>query len=376
MTCDHGENLATLLFSYVELSNFLPRARVLSVPQMPYLHFEFNEQRQMMSDTIRTYRPSKARQSREALPLAPTDDELLIQAYLDNAMSLHPRRTLDQSFYRGFDTKRRDVDQVVYRYCKDKNWPLRIFMTDQLWLWIFGKDLLVTSFPQRWGQGSTQRNDPLNILDGVIEDINSKTRPPVSGVADLAILIFSRCLGSFDRHRPNDARYHFMDMFESSIGRLSLREPELFESFDSSAASAAAWLRERSTRHTRGLKFSKDAEDLRFVDELLEIKEETRLLKELKDIRDELHMIKAIFTTQASVLKSFERCVREQLDEVDNDDDERTLLGLGLNRSDAGSVTGNRNYGFREQEQLIKAHIADVERMDDQAKAIFESVSL
>ena len=233
----------------------------------------------------------------------------------------------------------------------------------------------MTSFPQRWGQGSSHRNDPLNILDGVIEDINSKTRPPVSGVADLAILIFSRCLGSFDRHRPNDPRYHFMDMFESSIGRLSLREPELFETFDASAAQAAKWLREHSTRHSRGLKFRKDAEELKFVDELLEIKEETKLLKELKDIRDELHMIKAIFRSQESVLKQFQSCVREQLDEVENDDDDRTLLGLGLNRSDVGSVTGTRNYGFREQEQLIKAQIADVERMDDQAKAIFESVS-
>lgn len=81
-------------------------------------------------------------------------------------------------------------------------------------------DLLVTCFPQRWGESQSRRNAPLNVLDGIIEDINSKTRPPVSGVADLAILIFSRCLGWFDRHQPNDPRYHFMDMFESSIGRL------------------------------------------------------------------------------------------------------------------------------------------------------------
>ena len=106
---------------------------------MPYLHFEFHEQRQIMSDTVRKYRRSKAQHSTEDLPLAPTEDELLIQAYLDNAMTLHPRRTLDQSFYRGFDTRQRDADQVVFRYCRDKKWPLRIFMTDQLWLWVFGK---------------------------------------------------------------------------------------------------------------------------------------------------------------------------------------------------------------------------------------------
>lgn len=122
------------------------------------------------------------------------------------------------------------------------------------------------------------------------------------------------------------------------------------------------------------MKLTRDRGRLKFVDELLDIRKETKLLKELKDIRDELNMIRTIFQTQYAVLKEFKRCVLEQLDELDQEDDDRILVGLAIGRHEGGIVTGSRNYGFREQEQLITGHIADVERMDEQAKAIFESV--
>ena len=179
-----------------------------------------------------------------------------------------------------------------------------------------------------------------------------------------------------------------MDMFESSIGRLvsinsllsdlrsnnrqAVSEPELFKRFKNSAAAAALWLEQHVPRKAGKMKIR--GNELKFVDELLEITEETELLKELKDIRDELNMIKTIFNTQKNVLAAFERCIREQLEELDQDEDDRELLSLGLQRYDTASTTGSRNYGFREQEQLIVAHINDVQRMDAQAEAIFESV--
>ena len=179
-----------------------------------------------------------------------------------------------------------------------------------------------------------------------------------------------------------------MDMFESSIGRLvsmmsllsnlrtddeqAVSEPELFKRFKNSAAAAALWLEQHVPRKAGKMKIR--GNELKFVDELLEITEETELLKELKDIRDELNMIKTIFNTQKNVLAAFERCIREQLEELDQDEDDRELLSLGLQRYDTASTTGSRNYGFREQEQLIVSHINDVQRMDAQAEAIFESL--
>lgn len=82
-------------------------------------------------------------------------------------------------------------------------------MVDQLWLFILGKgklavliflrtqltlpDLVVTCFPERWEH---QLKDPLNVLNGIMEEMNAKTRPSIRSAYDLAILISSRCSGS------------------------------------------------------------------------------------------------------------------------------------------------------------------------------------
>lgn len=79
------------------------------------------------------------------------------------------------------------------------------------------EDLILTCFPERWNQ---PKRDPLNLFDGVIEDINSKTRPPVMSVYELAALITDRCSGTFDRHQWSRDEYRFLEMFELSIGTL------------------------------------------------------------------------------------------------------------------------------------------------------------
>jgi hypothetical protein len=78
-------------------------------------------------------------------------------------------------------------------------------------------DLVFTCFPDRWGQ---PKRDPLNLFDGLIEDINSKTKPPVRSVFELAALITDRCTGTFDRHHWGNEEYLFTEMFELSIGTM------------------------------------------------------------------------------------------------------------------------------------------------------------
>lgn len=69
-------------------------------------------------------------------------DTLLIEAYLNHTRPLiHPRRTLDQFFYHGIDTSARDIDQVVYRFCRRYEIEPKVFMVDQLWLWVIGKGM-------------------------------------------------------------------------------------------------------------------------------------------------------------------------------------------------------------------------------------------
>lgn len=123
---------------------------------MPYLHYETHRKRKQMSEAIK-----KATDSIDlGCPGGSSNcDEMLIQAYLQSSHNLQIRRTLDQFYYHAISTEGRDIDQVVYRYTRDKGKEKMVFMVDQLWFWILSDDLIITSFPQRWNQ---PKEDPLN----------------------------------------------------------------------------------------------------------------------------------------------------------------------------------------------------------------------
>jgi len=283
---------------------------------------------------------------------SPTADDALIGAYLRSSPSLHIRRTLDQWLFHGIDTAERDRDQVVYRYCKKRGLEKRVFMVDQCWLWVLGNELVVTCFAQRWEQ---PKNDPLNVLDGIIEDMNAKTRPPIKSVYDLAMLITSRCSGMFDRHRIDEEGFHFLDMFESSIGNVTNEESRLFDRFDRASVAAGKWL--KTHRNQRGFRIFTGASDRdpRFQDALLDIGVETRLLAEIKDIRDELMMIRMVLVHQHQKLPDFADFIS---DEVGKKSDEAWEIRI---RS-------------KEQLKIVKMHIDDVDRMDRQAEGIYMSL--
>lgn len=102
--------------------------------QMPYLHYETDEGRQKMTDAMKLVGAADATSSSSSSP-----NLLLLQAYLRGRTKVHPRRTLDQFFYHGLDTSARDRDQVVYRYCESQGHQRKIFMVDQLWLFVLSK---------------------------------------------------------------------------------------------------------------------------------------------------------------------------------------------------------------------------------------------
>lgn len=333
---------------------------------------------------------------RVGLKRASTYDEMLLRAHLSpSSVSLHVRRTLDQFFYHNIDTESRDTDQVVYRYqCngmtpEESGVDPKIFMVDQLWMWVLGKDIIVTAFPQRWQQ---PKNDPLNVLDGIIEDINSKTHDRVHSVYDLAMMITGRCSGLFDRHRMGDETYQFMDMFESTIGNATDQESILFKEFDIASKKASAWLQHhrRSNRFSRHLEAegrnlahqnrriahshthaladppideehfpfedNEPAHAPLFVDNLLDIGKETKLLAEIKDIRDELNMIHKVLEDQKSVLPGLQDSIKAiYLEEHKRQKD----------------VT----HRFTEQLKTIDMHIKDLVRMDKQAERIYKSIT-
>lgn len=310
---------------------------------MPFLHYETHDRRLNMSETIR-----KARRGVPP-PRNASRDELLIYAYINQ---LHPRRTLDQFLYHGIDTTQRDNDQVVWRYCEKHRFEPKVFMVDQLWLWILGGDTVITCFPQRWDQ---PKQDPLNVVDGIVEETNAKTRPPIQSVYDLAMVITGRASGMFDRHRFDEQQYQFLDMFESSIGTVTDKESQLFSKFHRASERSTQWVK----RYRRG---SDDNMEHEFTDDLLNIHQETKLLAEIKDIQDELKIIAVVLDSQILVLEDLMINITEE-------------LSLEGTRKSTDGVIKEIKRRFEEQQRLILVHRNDIVRMNNQAASIYDGLT-
>ncbi|CAK7272634.1 hypothetical protein SEPCBS119000_005229 [Sporothrix epigloea] len=381
----------------------LNRASGSIVLFMPFLHYETDERRERMTHAINSVRGG----------WEPPDDShrdiQLTKGYISNTPPLHPRRTLDQFFYHGIDTSIRDTDQVVYRYCERHDLEKKVFMVDQLWMWVLGKDLVITCFPQRWDQPAF---DPLNVLDGIIEEIKAKTGPRVQSVFDLAMLITNRCSGMFDRYRLADQDHQFLDMFDSSIGLVTNKEGELFSRFKRASVQSAEWL-ERQRRSSRGytggfasrlasqplpsLALSDETdysheEIPAFLDELLDIGTETSLLAEIKDIRDELNILRVILLSQESMLTELQKNITGELKSVDKAASS-CLCASGARAvddlvSDGGGSTASITASVRadsisaaissrgsESARLLETHLKDIDRMDRQAESICASLT-
>ncbi|KIV77025.1 hypothetical protein PV11_08863 [Exophiala sideris] len=349
---------------------------------MPYLHYETHENRTLLAQAIRE--PSGNTHALEESEMSRLDkDLLLIHGYVDASTDLHPRRTLDQFKHHSTGTEYQDSDQVVYRYCKKTKKVPKIFMVDQLWLIIIG-DLLITCFPDRWKQ---PHRDPLNLFEGVVEDINSTTRPPVRNVFELATVITERCIGTFDRLQWDYDELLFAEMFELSIGRLTRKETQLFRRFKD---ASSLWLRDHehgNILHDGGTTGNPDAYLLdgssdeegqettfsqrqehkwhdrhqqadSFVNDLLNIDKEAALLVECKDVEDELDTLTSVLGQQKQVLIHLDAALRASKNVARSQRDRLELYNK-----------------VKEQQQLVDLDIVDLERMARQAKSVNDNLT-
>ena len=342
--------------------------RDIGVLFMPYLHWEYNSNRQRMRDIVRqVMQGGDASQFRQRH----SKDECLVRGYLRHSTDLHLRRTLDQFRHHNINTDKRDKDQVVYRHhVRAKNVlkkDPKIFMVDQMWLFIF-QGIIITCFSERWGQPV---RDPLNLFDGVIEDINSSTYPPIKSIHDLTAAITNRCTGSFDRHEwgYEDIDFMFFEIFELSIGTLTRRATALLERFELDSTAAARWLKSRDESHRVPYQSTEKDEDREneedewlkdsddetldrrpdtnpmFVNRLLNISKETKLLVECKDIEDELGILSTVLEQQLDVLKTMAEVLK-------------------VSRKRAGL-----------QVRLVGQHLLDIQRMQRSANGVSKSLT-
>ncbi|KAH8202507.1 hypothetical protein TruAng_003315 [Truncatella angustata] len=355
---------STSNLSQLTLSQGIPGGDGKIVMFMPYLHYETDESRRKMMDAIKIVSSARHASSRDKTP-----DMLLLEAYLNHKPSLHPRRTLDQFFYRGIDTSARDRDQVVYRYCEAHGHQRKVFMVDQLWVLVLNKDLIITCFPERWDLRN--QKDPLGVLDGIVAEMNAKTRPPVRSVYHMAILVSGRCSGMFSRHRADDQDYQFLDMFESSVGRVTEDLTHLFHHFERASSHSRQWARPSRRSKLRSSKNNKKktpTEESNSFDQLLDIGTETSLLTEVRDIRDELNILTMILNSQLWTLGDLKNCLIEELSLS------AASSRLMRNHANNSHVADIRKRTL-EQERHLKVHKRDIQTMEEQAERLYQSLT-
>ena len=369
---------------------------------MPYIHFETYRERQEMfesyneSDCTLATSPSLSCEDEKNDHTCATyipdghnvpseeKDKALFRAHLNTSdCALHIRRTLDQSFYHHINTKYRDSDQVIHRFqkevlkCDEAKFEPKVLMVDQLWMWVLGKKLVITSFPQRWRQ---PKKDPLNMLESILAIINSSNRERVHSVYELAMIISGRCYGAYDRHGIGSDEPQFLDMFEGWIGAAMDDEVKLFERFKQDSKNASEWLRNprslRDIQRRQRKKFmppivpSPEFKVIKrpdeatydpsssFVENLLDIGWETELLGEIKDIRDELDMLSLVFERQEQVMPGIQDAIE----------------AIGKQQNWLPATRDKFGKAFQDHRKTVSHPQKDIQRMERQAKRMYSSI--
>jgi Mg2+ and Co2+ transporter CorA len=368
----------------------LPEAQELGAYLfMPYLTLENKDKVRIMHDQLRDDHRSSSTSniqtestgssSNEKSP--PGRDQKLHQAYSQwkkNDYCLHVRRTLDQFWYRNVDTAVRDGDQVVQRYqAKEKKPTSEIdsLMVDQLWVWVLGPSLIVTSFPQNWQH---PRGEVPDLLGSILEEIDPRNGTPVQSVYELAACVVGHCLSSCDQTADNtkqESRSSVLEMFGSSVGDAMNQEVILFSRFQKASEIASEWVQalsdikqdaEEAQRNLEKKYLSKTGEDTSrstitgepiFIEVLLNIHTETKLLEEVKDIQDELGILLQVVDDQQGVHKDI--CA---------------TFGPLL-RTEGGPYQARSSGILDEQNMLLEQQRAEIENMLKQVKSTYKSIT-
>lgn len=160
----------------------------------------------------------------------------LLRGYF--ADGVQPRRSLDQ--YRYADTRHRDADQVVTRHCAKHHQLPKLFVVDQLWLWVLGSHTLITCAASSWNPQEAAHEtgylrDPvtgrpmheaMHVQKAVVNYLSMSQRGPVVDVHALANMVVQQCVTMF-HHSSVPRCLQFFDFFEETVASV-VRRPCLF----------------------------------------------------------------------------------------------------------------------------------------------------
>ncbi|KAI1169866.1 hypothetical protein F4777DRAFT_571584 [Nemania sp. FL0916] len=283
-------------------------------------------------------------------------DRMLLRKYLMHDAPIHPRRTLDQSYYWTLkSTKKMDKDQVVFRgttvmsdafhryNVKTGKWPdhekskqsdhdqqndsdvmpknqageqikngcdicrnnirhvPRVVMVDQLWMWILDAHTLITCFPKRYG---ANKQDYSGVHKSVRTNLENLGPGQIRTVFELALIVLDECTTTFfDRAESLDGRPQVIDEFRRAIVNIMHRRGRAFKKLWHWTDEARDVFRSGGYSDTRKLHIS-----------LLDINPEGKLDQEISDIKEELDIMLQISNIHKQTIGSFIEQAERMLD--------------------------------------------------------------
>ncbi|KAI1817660.1 hypothetical protein GGS20DRAFT_599259 [Poronia punctata] len=326
-------------------------------------------------------------------------DRKLLRRFLPLNPPIHPRRTLDQSFYWTVkSTTRRDRDQVVYRGTtarakdfhrydkKNQCWPdhqglgsgkkcrvctqsirkvSRVVMVDQLWMWILDEKTIITCFPKRYG---ANKQDYSGIHKAIRTRLESQGSCEIRTVFELAIIILDECTKTFfDQARSPDRQPQIIDEFSKAIGNIRL------------------WDWTAQARKIYAFQGYVDTTDPHVA--LLDINPEGKLEREVEDILEELDMMLHIANIHQEIVKRFIEQVEHILDPEGLLSNTYKRRGKTESRSrpnprtPTGNTNDNKKAEFQafmlvanECQERVNCHVKDLERLRTSARNAADDV--
>ena len=359
---------------------------------MPYLHFEYFADLYKMKEALDFDQTEEeaAQKGSRATYTGPYSKSLFTGPHGEDR-DYHPRRTLDQFFYRSIATDERDKDQVAFRYQSDvgpnglkiPGPQCKVIMVDELWMWIVSEEFIVTSFPERWNQATKAQFD---IWETVLNQITARGPKLVPTVYDLAALISDTCSKAFDLSDTGKPR--FIDMFEASLGGAMEGAMSASKKLNQASAQGSKWLRtvsegpdakEKASINPTGATSStssypmntskppsttptneQDEDGMEFVDSLLDLRNETDLVYQISDTRDEMEILSMVLTRQKRVLQELSSVLAASGPAGSNNSSPDCLPAVHLLKSSLRTVNSTTS---------------ELKRMEKQAKRIFATVT-
>ncbi|KAK4184898.1 hypothetical protein QBC35DRAFT_454818 [Podospora australis] len=292
-----------------------------------------------------------------------------LKAYIHHTEPLHLKRTVREFFYSGFETglTEKQLDELGIGAVEVG--PVGhglALIVDQLWLFIFDNDLIITCFPDLWegsfgGRRTGSGNPPDLHLD--IQEFLEEHIPKT--ISALALIIAAHCANAVDRYDYTGHSLRFSHYFDGHLMALAAQESTLFARFRITSHEARLWLDRYQNARKNRLPTMKLQKDQAILDDLLDTEQEMKMLTRLKDLQEEIGIIQTLIDKQLALLEDLKKKSLEATEEAPRG---KAAFPAILPKSEAVIAELKRLHS--EISHQMDWRKRDLDRMDGRAKTL------